>query len=234
MVTQEHLGEYQNIINEIFVTAPRAVMEENMKKDFTILYPAHENIYVNVTNRCPFNCTFCLIQSMDSVYGNEKSLWLTKEPSVEEVIDAFKQRDISSYKEIVFCGFGEPTERLYDIFEICDYLKQNYDKPIRINTNGMANLIWNKDTTKDFKNRIDIVSVSLNHPDKNKYQKLVRSKFGIKTHKAMLEFVKEVKKYVSKVVLTTVDTTLSKEEEKLCQKICDELQVEYRIRPYEE
>ncbi|MGN1277436.1 MAG: TatD family nuclease-associated radical SAM protein [Floccifex sp.] len=206
-----------------------------MKKDLTILYPVGQNLYVNVTNRCPFNCTFCLRQTMDTVSKEDpRSLWLIREPSVQEIIDEFQKFDVSQYKEIVFCGFGEPSIRLYDIFEVCDFLKRNYQNPIRINTNGMANLIWNKDTTKDFENRIDIVSISLNHPDAKQYQNLVRSKFGIKSHQAMLDFARDVQSYVKQVILTTVDTTISKEEEAKCQKICDNLGVTYRIRPFEE
>lgn len=205
-----------------------------MKKDMTILYPLGNNLYVNMTNRCPYNCTFCLRQTMDTVSKeNPHSLWLEREPSVQEVCNEFKKFDMDQYNEIVFCGFGEPTERLYDIFEVCDCIKTTYNKPIRINTNGSANLIWQKDTTKDFKDRIDTVSISLNHPDPVQYQNIIRSKFGIQSHKAMLEFAKNVKQYVKHVCMTTVDTTISHEDEKQCALICKELGVSYRIRPYE-
>ncbi len=74
-----------------------------------ILYKVHNNLYVNLTNKCPCACTFCLRQNMDHV-GESKSLWLEREPSAEEVIAEFSKFDMSKYKEVVFCGFGEPTE----------------------------------------------------------------------------------------------------------------------------
>lgn len=198
----------------------------------TILYEVHNGLYVNMTNRCPCACTFCLRNEKDNV-GNGDSLWLEREPSVEEVKAEFEKYELSKYKEIVFCGYGEPSERLYDIFEICDWLKANGCPPIRINTNGMADLIHNKNTAPDFKGRIDVVSISLNTPDKERFYELTRCKFGIDSFDAMLKFAGEVKKYVGKVVLTTVETTITKEEEKRCAEICGKLGVSYRIRPFE-
>lgn len=198
----------------------------------TILYEVHKGLYVNMTNRCPCACTFCLRQDKgsSSLYGD---LWLEHEPTVEEVIAEFKKRDLSKYNEIVFCGFGEPSERLYDIFEICDWLKRVTALPIRINTNGMADLIWGKSTAADFEGRIDVVSTSLNTPNKERYYEITKCRYGIDSFDAMLKFAGEVKKYVPKVVLSTVDTTISKAEEEECAKICRELGVTYRIRPFE-
>ena len=199
----------------------------------TILYEVHNGLYVNLTNKCPCNCTFCLRQEKNSssLYGD---LWLTKEPTVDEIIDEFKKRDLSKYSEIVFCGVGEPTESLYDIFEVCDYLRTVTDLPIRINTNGMADLIHNKSTAPDFAGRIDVVSISLNTPNKARFYELTRSKFGPDSFDAMLLFAKSVKPYVKEVVLSTVATTISHEEEAECAKIADDIGVKYRIRPFED
>jgi len=49
-----------------------------------ILYKVHNNLYVNLTNKCPYACTFCLRQTMDRI-GESDRLWLEREPSVEEV-----------------------------------------------------------------------------------------------------------------------------------------------------
>lgn len=199
----------------------------------TILYEVHKGLYVNMTNRCPCACTFCLRQEKNSTgfYGD---LWLDHEPTVDEVIAEFEKRDLSKYDEIVFCGFGEPTERLYDIFEICDYLKNRTTLPIRINTNGMADLIWNKSTAKDFKGRIDVVSISLNTPNRERYYEITKCKFGIGSFDAMLQFADDVKHYVGKVILSTVSTTITEEEEKQCARICREIGVTYRIREFEQ
>ena len=83
-----------------------------MKKGMTILYKVHNNLYVNLTNRCPCACTFCLRQNMDTVTHDDKTLWLEHEPTVEEVKAEFAKFDMSQYEEVVFCGYGEPTERL--------------------------------------------------------------------------------------------------------------------------
>lgn len=204
----------------------------------TILYEVYDNLYVNLTNRCPCACTFCLRQTRDEM-NHSGSLWLEREPSVEEIKAEFEKWNAeetlsSKYKEVVFCGFGEPTERLEDMLELADFVKENYELPIRVNTNGLSDLIHGKDTTPMFEGHVDTVSISLNTPDKEQYYKLTRNKFGEESFDALLKFAENVKNYVSKVVLTTVSTTITEEEEAECLKICDKIGVTYRIRPWED
>lgn len=204
-----------------------------MRKSMTILYKVHNNLYVNLTNRCSCACTFCLRQTRDHMEESD-SLWLEHEPTVEEVKEEFKNFDMTKFDEVVFCGFGEPTERLDALLEVAKFVKETYQKPIRVNTNGQASLINKRDTAPEFKGLVDTISISLNTPNEQKYNELVRSIFGDKSYRGMLDFVKEVKQYVPHVVLSTVDTTLTKEEEAQCAKICEDLGVTYRIRPWED
>ena len=204
-----------------------------MKKSMTILYKVHNNLYVNLTNRCSCACTFCLRQTKDHMEESD-SLWLEHEPTVEEVKEEFKKFDMTKFDEVVFCGFGEPTERLDALLEVAKFVKETYQKPIRVNTNGQASLINKRDTAPEFKGLVDTISISLNTPNEQKYNELVRSIFGDKSYRGMLDFVKEVKQYVPHVVLSTVDTILTKEEEAQCAKICEDLGVTYRIRPWED
>ena len=198
-----------------------------------ILYEVYDNLYVNLTNKCPCACTFCLRQTRDEM-NHSGSLWLEREPGVEEVKAEFDKFDMQKYKEVVFCGFGEPTERLEDLLEIAAFVKDKFNKPIRINTNGLSDLIWQKDTAPMYKGLVDTVSISLNTPNKERYYELTRSKFGIDSYDAMLNFAGNVSKYVPHVVLSTVATTLTEEEEKQCAQICERLGVTYRIRPWED
>ena len=198
----------------------------------TILYKLHRNLYVNLTNRCPCACTFCLRQTKDAV-GEATSLWLEREPTLAEIIADFSDFDMSRYQEVVFCGFGEPTERLDVLLETAKYVKENFHLPTRINTNGLSDLIHGEKTAHLLKGLIDTVSISLNTPSPERYHELVRCKFGNISYQAMLDFAKDCTKYVPNVVMTTVSTTLTEEEEEQCAKICKELGVTYRIRPWE-
>lgn len=199
----------------------------------TILYKVHNNLYVNLTNKCPCSCVFCLRQTRDHM-DDSGVLWLVREPEYEEIIKAFDNYNLDDFNEIVFCGFGEPTERIDTLLEVAKYIKTNFNKKIRINTNGLGNLVNGKDITPLLKGLVDTVSISLNTPNKERYLELTRSRFGIKSFDAMLDFAKNAAKYVPNVILSTVDTTITKEEEKECQEICDKLGVTYRIRPWED
>ena len=199
----------------------------------TILYKVHDNLYVNLTNKCPCACTFCLRQTRDHM-DDSGSLWLEHEPEYEEVIKAFDNYNLDDYKEIVFCGFGEPTERIDVLLKVAGYIKQNFNKKIRINTNGLGNLVNNRDITPELKGLIDVISISLNTPNKERYYELTRSRFGIDSFDAMLDFAGKAVKYVPTVIMSTVATTITKEEEAECQAICDRLGVTYRIRPWED
>lgn len=199
----------------------------------TILYKVHNNLYVNLTNKCPCACTFCLRQTRDHM-EDSCVLWLEKEPTVDEVIADFANFNMDDYDEVVFCGFGEPTERIDVLLEVAAYVKKTYNKPTRINTNGLGNLVNGRDITPELKGLIDTVSISLNTPNKERYYELTRSKFGIGSFDAMIDFAKEAVKYVPHVVMTTVATTITKEEEAECQRICDSIGVKYRIRPFED
>ena len=198
-----------------------------------ILYRVHQGLYVNLTNRCSSACTFCLRQSMDRM-GESGSLWLEREPTAQEVIAEFDKWDLSEFREIVFCGFGEPTCALPVLLETAAWLKANNAPPIRVNTNGQGSLIAGRDISGELAACVDTVSISLNHPDPVKYQELVRSRFGDEAFPAMLDFAKRCAQAGIHVVMTTVATTITHEEEDRCRAICREIGAEYRIRPWEE
>ena len=198
----------------------------------TITYAGRNGIYVNLTNRCPCACTFCLRQNRDKVF-NSDSLWLEREPTVKEICDSIDTWDLAKYEEIVFCGYGEPTERLEDLLKVAEYIKSKSSIPIRINTNGLADLIAGEKVAHKLEGLIDTVSISLNATNKEDYLKLVRPKFGIDSYDAMLSFTHDCTKYVPNVIMTVVDKVTTKEEQKKSREICESVGATFRVRPYE-
>lgn len=198
----------------------------------TITYPNKTSLYVNITNRCPCRCTFCLRQNADHVFDSD-SLWLEREPTVKEICDSIDERNLGDYNELVFCGYGEPTERLDDLLEVAKHVRAVSPIKIRINTNGLADLIWGEPTAKKLAGLIDTVSISLNATNKEDYEKVVRPKFGIESYEAMLKFAKDCVTYVPSVVMTVVDTVTTPEEQALSKSICESIGATLRIRPYE-
>lgn len=197
----------------------------------TITYPVSKGIYVNITNRCPCDCIFCIRNHQDHVYKSD-TLWLDREPTVQEICDSIDTWNLQEYEEVVFCGFGEPTERIYDLLEVAKYIKLKSDIKIRINTNGLADLIWSESTASKLKGLIDSVSVSLNATNKEDYCDVVRPKFGVESFDAMLKFTKDCTEYVPEVMMTVVDVVTTKEEQEICRKICESVGATFRVRPY--
>ena len=173
----------------------------------TISYEYEGALYVNLTNRCDCRCVFCLRHNghKGSIYADD--LWLEHEPTRQEALDDLLSRDYSLYRELVFCGFGEPMYRTDDILWLVDQLKEKVPNlpPIRINTNGHANLILGRDVTPELKGRIDTISISLNGSTPEEYCAVTQPRDGVKAWEAMLDFAKKAREYVPHVVMTIVD-----------------------------
>ncbi len=197
----------------------------------TVAYRGGSNLYINLTNRCSCACTFCIRQKCDAV-GLADTLWLDHDPSAEEAIEAIAKFEPESYDEIVFCGFGEPTEALDVLLEVASEIKSRWDKPTRLDTNGQGSLIAGRDIVPDLVKVIDTVSISLNSCDSKSYQEITRSEFGEQAYAAMLDFAKEAVSSGMNVIMTTVGTTITHEQEQECAKICKEIGARYRIRVY--
>lgn len=193
-----------------------------------VLYDYGRGLYANITNRCPCRCEFCIRDMTDSL-GSADSLWLKREPTVEEVIAMLKEWDLNAYEELVFCGYGEPTERLDDLIAIASYVKENTDLSVRINTNGLSDLINGKETCPMLEGIIDAVSVSLNQSDAEKYTELCHPKFGPAAYDAMLKFTKDVQRYVPHVAMSVVGVIPVEDIEK-CREIAAGLGVPFRVR----
>ena len=200
----------------------------------TISYEYEGALYVNLTNRCDCACVFCLRHNghKGSIYADD--LWLEHEPSREEALNDLLSRDFGRYRELVFCGFGEPMFRADDIFWLVDRLKEAVPHlpPVRINTNGHANAILGRDVTPELKGRIDTVSISLNGSTPEEYCAVTRPQSGEKAWEDMLEFARKCRDYVPNVVMTIVDQGKTAEEIARCRSITENLGVTLRIRAY--
>ena len=200
----------------------------------TITYEYEGALYVNLTNRCDCNCVFCLRHNghKGSIYADD--LWLEHEPTVAEALADFEARDLSSYREIVFCGFGEPIYRWDDIRAIVDALKVKHPDlpPVRINTNGHADLIHGRDITGELTGRIDTVSISLNGATAEEYCAVTQPRDGEAAWQAMLDFTRRCVGRVPHVVMTIVDKDKTQEDIKTCRAMAESLGAKLRVRAY--
>ena len=198
----------------------------------TVTYRVGAGLYVNLTNRCPCACTFCIRQNGDGVYGSD-SLWLEREPTADEVCESI-ERNLGDASELVFCGYGEPTERLDTLLEVAGRFKKTHPAmPIRVNTNGLADLIAGQPTASCFKGLVDTVSISLNAPTAEEYVALCRPKFGAAAYPALLKFAEEVKRFVPNTVFTAVGTeSFTSEKEAACRKVAADRGIPLRVRKF--
>ena len=197
----------------------------------TITYVYGDNLYVNTTNRCDCSCTFCLRSSGNGV-GSADSLWLEREPSRQEILDDILARDPAAFKQLVFCGYGEPTYRLDDILWVCRTLKQSgFPLPIRMDTNGHGDLICGRPIAREMAGLVDVLSVSLNNATAQTYVARCRPAQGEAAYQAMLDFTRSAVQYVPTVMMTVVDN-MPAEEIEACRAICQDLGATFRVRAY--
>ncbi len=199
----------------------------------TILYPLDGGIYVNVTNRCPCSCVFCIRTHSDHILESD-SLWFGKdeEPGAEQIIEEFKKTDLSQYNEIVFCGYGEPLSAMDTVVEVLKFLKEYTDLPVRINTNGLSDLLCGREhTALELKGLVHTLSISLNAPTSERFDEVTKNIYPGRAFDAMLKFAEEAKQAVEKVVFTVVDV-ISEEEIRQCEKIARDMGIEFRVREY--
>jgi len=191
-----------------------------------IAYVIRNSLYLNITNRCPNKCVFCSRETSPYVKGHY--LGLEKEPTTEELIKAIG--DPSGYDEVVFCGFGEPTERLDVLKSVAGYLKEN-GAVVRLDTNGLGDLINGMPICEELKGLIDTICISLNTNIEEEYQKLCNSSFDGKAYPSLISFIKSAKEYIPDVLISIVSVPGVDIES--CRKIAEELGVRFRVREYD-
>ncbi|MFR5877024.1 MAG: TIGR04100 family radical SAM protein [Eubacterium sp.] len=197
-----------------------------------IIYTLEGGTYFNITNKCPCNCAFCIRSKGDAV-GDASRLWFDNEPTLDDIKAAVDSYDFSDVDEAVFCGYGEPTNAYDNLIATAKYIKSI--KPsirLRLNTNGLSDLINEKPTAKEICENIDIISVSLNNPDSEQYDKITRNIFKGKAFDAMLKFTKECVDCGNEVHMTVVDV-ISKENIEKSRRICENLGAIFVLRSFE-
>jgi TatD DNase family protein len=190
-----------------------------------IAYVIRNSLYLNITNRCPNRCVFCSRETNPYVKGYY--LGLEKEPTVDELIEAIG--DPSGYDEVVFCGFGEPTERLEELKTVARYLKKN-GAVVRLDTNGLGDLINGRSICEELNGLIDTICISLNTNYVEEYQELCNSSFNGKAYPSLLSFIKKAKEHIPDVMVSVV--SLPEVDIESCRKIAEELGVRFRVREY--
>ena len=195
-----------------------------------ILYVYKDKVYLNITNKCPCACTFCIRSKKDAI-GDASNLWLNHNPSFEEVKAAIDAFDFNGYNEIIFCGYGEPTNSFDVLVKTAQYIRSKLGIKIRVNTNGLGSLVNGRDISAELCSNVDAVSISLNCSNKEDYLKTVRPKFGIDSFDEMLDFAKKCRALTENVVLSVVDV-IGEEEVEKCKKIAEGLNIPLRVRKY--
>ncbi len=202
--------------------------EENRKD--TYLYTLDGNLYVNLTNKCSNACDFCVRNERTSYYGNY--LWLKNgDPTVEKVLSALNGfGDLTRFKEVVFCGFGEPTYRMAEMLALCDKFHEKGLKT-RLNTNGQGSLINKRDIAPELKGKIDFVNISLNASCYEKYQPICRSQFKEAGFAGLIDFAKACRKNGVACRFSIVDC-IGEEEVEACKRLAQSVNIPLYIRDY--
>ena len=194
-----------------------------------ILYTYKNQVYANITNRCNCRCRFCIRSHEDSI-GDATSLWHKQDPTPQEIKEAMDAFDFHGYKELVYCGYGEPTCALETLIDTARYAKERYGLSIRVNTNGLGSLQHGRDIVPELAQVVDSVSISLNAPDEAAYNDVTRPTLP-GAYQAMLDFAVQAARQIPEVRFTIVDV-LPEEEIQASKDLAASLHIPLRIRKF--
>jgi TatD DNase family protein len=229
----QHTAEFIADIRGINFVDLARITSLNAKKLFKIgsvtdkgevVYKIRDSLYLNITNKCTNKCGFCVKFRTSYVKGH--NLRLERDPTVLQIIKAIKNP--REYKEIVFCGIGEPFLRLDAVKKVAKWIKDQGGK-VRVNTNGQGNLIHGKNILPELRGLVDSLSISLDAENEEKYEAVCRPKIK-GAYRGILEFIKESKKYIPEVKLTVVK--IPEVDVKKCEAVAKGLGVELRVRKF--
>lgn len=192
----------------------------------TYVYKLNDAYYINLTNACTNNCTFCLRNEHSGVGGY--NLKLSRDPEAADIIAEFER--IPDVKEAVFCGLGEPTMRLDVLLEVARYLKTR-GVHVRLNTNGQGSVFSGEDIAPKLRGLVDTVSISLNAPDAAQYDRLCLSIYGEEAYSHILDFARSCVVQGIETVLSVVDL-IDADAIEQCRSIAEGLGAKLRIRGY--
>ncbi|MEW6602516.1 MAG: TatD family hydrolase [Nitrospirota bacterium] len=229
----KHTAEYVAEIRGISLSDLARITAHNAMRLFKIgeisehgeiAYRIRDSLYLNITNKCTNKCGFCVKFRTSYVKGH--NLRLAKEPTAAQVIKEIG--DPKAYKEIVFCGIGEPLIRLDVVKKVAVWIKAQGGR-VRINTNGQGNIIHDRNIVPELKDIVDSISVSLDAENEKKYDKVCRP--SIKgAYKGVISFIREAVKVIPDVKVTVVKIPGVDVEK--CRAVANDLGVELRVRSF--
>jgi TatD DNase family protein len=225
MIAELRGVSYEDLARITTLNAKRLFRIGSVPKEAEIAYQIRDSLYLNITNRCTNTCSFCVKFRSDFVKGHK--LRLLREPDEEEI-----KREIgdpSAYREIVFCGYGEPLLRIDTVKNIAKWVKDNNGR-VRINTNGHASLIHKRDILPELKGIVDSISISLDAQDEETYNRLCKPAFK-NAYAEVLRFIRRSAEIIPHVQVTVVE--LPGVDVERCRQIAAELGVHFRLRKYD-
>lgn len=190
----------------------------------TIAYPIGDRLYLSITDRCTLACRFCP-KTQGSMQVHDYDLSMVHRPSTEEIILAMG--DISDYSSIVFCGYGEPTLRLKVLLEVAREIKRQ-DGHVRINTDGLANLVNKRNVLPEMSGLIDALSVSLNAQNGTVYNRHCDPALP-RAWQSLLEFLALAPQWIPDVTATAING-LEGVDIDACRKLAEQNGVTFRQR----
>lgn len=197
-----------------------------------IVYTFQNGVYFNITNKCPCRCVFCIRDKKDAI-GEAEKLFHETEPTKEEIKKAIDDFDFSGKDTAVFCGYGEPTNAFDNLISSAKYVKELYpEMKLRLNTNGLSDLINERETAKEICEIFDSVSISLNDVSSEEYDKITRNIYPGKAYEAMLKFARDCVNEGINVRLSVVDV-IGEEKIKKAEEIAKNVGAEFLCRKYD-
>jgi len=199
------------------------------RKKPSIVYWLGNNLYLNVTNRCSNNCYFCFKRYKCGVSGF--NLTLLEEPTPGQITDELRTfLNRRKWKEVVFCGFGEPLERLDCVLEVTKWIKKRLPIAVRIDTNGQASLVnKGRNVIEELRQAgVDRLSVSLNAHDKETYNYVCKPEFE-DAYENVIGFIEKAREQLDTEITTVTipEVALSKVKE-----TAHKMKVKFRLREY--
>ncbi len=163
-------------------------------------YQIEDRLYLNITDRCTLGCAFCP-KNNGRMDLHEYDLSLDHRPTAAEVIASID--DVSTYTEFVFCGYGEPTLRLDVLLDVAKYIKEHGGK-IRVNTDGLANLVHKRNVLPELGRYVDSLSISMNAQNEEIYNRHCLPAID-GSYQAMLEFLRLAPHYIKDVSASALE-----------------------------